>query len=82
VKKEIMSLFAAFLNAFFWGSGYLYAGRRRVFGVLLFVGFLLVHAYWFTVGFTLIWTSLLGALAILGHLVISLGLAYDVYSES
>jgi hypothetical protein len=77
-----MSSVAAFLNFFFWGSGYIYAGRRRSFGALLFVGFLLVHAYWLTVGFVQIWTSLLGALAIVGHLVISLGLAYDVYSES
>ena len=51
------------------------------FGGLLLSGFLLVHSYWLTVGFVHIWTNVYGALAILGHLVISLALAYDVYSD-
>jgi hypothetical protein len=70
--------FAAFLNLVLWGTGYLYAGQKKLQGYLFLLGLVLVHFYWFSVGYEA-WFTAPGILAGLGHLAISSALAYDMY---
>ncbi|HDZ54098.1 MAG TPA: hypothetical protein ENI19_00330 [Candidatus Nealsonbacteria bacterium] len=65
------------LNFLIWGSGYIYKGERAVFGWLLILGYILVHWYaLFVLGFEAI--SYPYSVVLLGHIIISMGLAYDV----
>lgn len=80
MKRKNKSL-AAFLNFIVWGAGYLYKGEKILFGFLLLAGYILVHLYWFTIGWGLVWTTLRGFTSLIGHLLISTALAYDTYKE-
>jgi hypothetical protein len=71
---------AAVLNLFLWGIGYIYAGKRKELGVLLFLGYILLHVYWFSIGLSS-WLTLPAGIAFIGHILISIGLAYDVYKD-
>lgn len=73
---------AAFLNFIIWGSGYLYKKKRTSFGWWLLAGYVLIHWYWVSIGIVKAWSSMPGVLAGLGHLALSIGLAYDVYKDS
>ena len=71
---------AAVLNFLVWGLGYLYVGERTRLGALLLAGYLPIHAYW--VGVVGISAALAGPdtwLVVVGHLLLSVGLAYDAY---
>ncbi|MFQ6020649.1 MAG: hypothetical protein ACE5J4_01350 [Candidatus Aenigmatarchaeota archaeon] len=72
---------AAILNFIVWGSGYLYIGKRKVFAWSLLIAYILVHWYWFTIGFGQVWTTIPGFASFIGHVIMSIGLAYDVYKE-
>lgn len=74
--------FAAFLNFLVWGSGYLYLGDRTVMGWFLLAGYLLIHWFWiFEFGVVPALSSADTLVVFVGHLLISAGLAYDVYSK-
>lgn len=75
------NLVAAILNFVIWGSGYLYKRERSTLGWLLLLGYVLVHWYWLSIGIITAWTTMPGIIAVIGHLLISAGLAYDVYRE-
>jgi len=71
---------AAILNIILSGLGYLYVGKRKVFGTLLLVGELLAFVWLFTDPATLqlisnIWVTLAGLLWIIG-------LAIDAYNDA
>lgn len=71
---------AAGLNFVIWGAGYLYQRERTMMGGLLLAGYLLIHWYWLTeVG---VGPALTGGstLVFVGHLLLSTGFAYDVYT--
>lgn len=71
---------AAGLNFIIWGAGYLYQRERTVMGGFLLAGYFLIHWYWITevgVGPALTGGSIL---VFVGHLLLSLGFAYDVYT--
>lgn len=72
---------AAVLNVLVWGAGYLYLGERTVTGGLLLAGYLLIHWYWIVVvGLVPALSSVETLVVFVGHLLISAGLAYDVYA--
>ena len=71
---------AAVLNIILSGTGYLYVGRRKVFGTLLLVGELLAFVWIFNDPAALqllsnIWVNLSGLLWIIG-------LAIDAYNDA
>lgn len=71
---------AAGLNFVIWGAGYLYQRERTVMGGFLLAGYFLIHWYWITeVG---VRPALTGGsiLVFVGHLLLSMGFAYDVYT--
>lgn len=73
---------AAGLNFAIWGAGYLYRRERPVTGGLLLVGYLLIHWYWLIevgVGPALTGVS---TLVFVGHLLLSAGFGYDVYTTT
>lgn len=73
---------AAVLNILIWGSGYLYLGDRTVMGGSLLGGYLLIHWFWIVeFGVVPALTSVDTLIVFAGHLLISAGLAYDVYRE-
>jgi hypothetical protein len=71
---------AALLNYFIWGLGYLYLGRRRRFGVILLVGYILIQS-----AFVLSYSYEFGRPIIsqdvdsLGLIVVGLAFGYDAY---
>lgn len=70
---------AATLNFFIWGAGYLYSGERTIMGGLLLAGYVPIHWYWFgTVGVAAAFTGA-SVIVFIGHGLLSLALAYDVY---
>lgn len=72
---------AAVLNFVVWGLGYLYAGDRRVLAGLLLAGYVLIHYYWVVeFGLRPALTDLPTLIVFAGHLLVSAGLAYDVYT--
>lgn len=71
---------AAFLNFFLWGVGYVYAGKKKVFGAGLLLAEILEHLPILFLGIA--WfTAVPGILYPLGHTIISIVLAADVYSD-
>lgn len=72
---------AAGLNFVIWGAGYLYLGKRSVMGLLLLAGYLLIHWYWLVeVGVASALTGVPTLIVFVGHLLLSAGFAYDVYT--
>lgn len=72
---------AAILNVLIWGAGYLYLGERTVTGGFLLAGYLLIHWYWIVlVGVMSALSNVETLVVFVGHLLISAGLAYDVYA--
>lgn len=72
-------LTAAIINFFFWGLGYVYFGKRIIFGHLVFLGFFFVHLPLF---YGADWLEIPGIFTLMGHLVISLAFALDVMELS
>ncbi len=73
---------AGLLNFFVWGAGYLYLGERSGLGWFLIAGYLLIHWFWVAeYGVIAALTNPVSLGAFGGHLLISLGLGYDVYSS-
>lgn len=68
-------LTAAVINFFFWGLGYVYFGKRIIFGHLAFLGFFFVHLPLF---YGVNWLETPGIFTLMGHLAISLAFALDV----
>lgn len=66
---------AAIINFFFWGLGYVYFGKRIIFGRLVFLGFFFVHLPLF---YGANWLETPGIFTFAGHLAISLAFALDV----
>jgi len=72
---------AALLNLFFWGVGYIYLGKRKGIGAGLFLAELIEHMPILFLGMP--WFIVLpGILYPLGHILISVMLAVDVYEEA
>lgn len=72
---------AAGLNFLIWGSGYLYRRERTTMGALLLAGYLLIHWYWIVeVGVVSALTDVSSLVVFAGHLLLSIGFAYDVYT--
>ena len=68
------------LNFEIWGAGYQYQRERTVMGGFLLSGYLLIHWYWITeVGVVPALTGV-STLVFVGHLLLSAGFAYDVYT--
>jgi len=66
---------AAVINFLFWGLGYVYFGKRIIFGHLVFLGFFFVHLPLF---YGVNWLEIPGIFTLTGHLVISLAFALDI----
>ena len=66
---------AAVINFFFWGLGYVYLGKRIIFGHLVFLGFLFIHLPLF---YGVNWLEIPGVFILVGHLVISFAFAFDI----
>lgn len=65
---------ASILNFFFWGTGYIYCGKKHIFGYLVFVAFLFVHLPLF---YSLKRTEPPDIFTFVGHLVLSAAFAFD-----
>ena len=72
---------AGILNFFFWGVGYLYCEKKKVSGVLIFLGYVVLLSVNFFINEELISTPLLIA-GYSGDILISIGLAYDAFREA
>lgn len=66
---------AAVLNFFFYGVGYLYVGKRVLFGILLLIVGIVETVYWFS---TLIMPPEIIATSIIG----SIAFAYDGHRDA
>lgn len=66
---------ASILNFFFWGLGYLYCGKKHLFGYLVFIAFLFVHLPLF---YGQNWTEYPGFFTSMGHIILSMAFAVDV----
>lgn len=66
---------AAIINFFFWGLGYVYCGKRTVFGRLVFAGFVFVHLPLF---YGINWLEIPGIFSLIGHTILSFAFAVDV----
>ncbi|TFH38257.1 MAG: hypothetical protein E4G94_12575 [ANME-2 cluster archaeon] len=71
---------AAVLNIILSGLGYLYVGKRKVFGTLILVGELLAYVWIFTDPAALQLMS--NMWVILGSLLWIVGLAIDAYNDA
>ena len=69
------------LNFFIWGSGYIYNGKRKIFGAGLILVAVLEHSPLLVLGLNFV-LSYPYYLYLLGHLLISTLFAYDAYNES
>ena len=73
---------AAVLNFLLWGIGYLYMGKKKTFGALLFVALLVLHIPLILNGFSLqALTEQHFSIVSIGYIIISIALAYDVKKE-
>lgn len=70
---------AAGLNFVIWGAGYLYQRDQTVFSGLLLAGYILMHWYWIIQVGAIAMLTGGSKLVFIGHLLLSTGLAYDVY---
>ena len=71
-------LIAAILNFVIWGLGYIYLGKKLLFGFGFLIITILIHipvVYHHTVYYF----QMPGILILISHLIISMLLAYDVY---
>jgi len=66
---------AAIINFFFWGLGYIYYGKRTVFGRLVFAGFIFVHL---PLLYGANWLEIPGIFTFIGHTILSVAFAVDV----
>lgn len=66
---------AAIINFFLWGLGYVYCGKRIVFGRLVFAGFIFVHLPLF---YRANWLEIPGIFSFIGHTILSIAFAVDV----
>ena len=69
------------LNFFIWGSGYIYNGKRKIFGTGLILVAVLEHSPLLVLGLNFV-LSYPYYLYLLGHLLISTLFAYDAYNEA
>lgn len=73
---------AALLNFVVWGTGYLYLRERTVLGWSLLGGYLLIHWFWVIEFGVIQAVSSVDTLVVFaGHVLLSAGLAADVYIE-
>ena len=68
---------AALLNLVFWGAGYVYLGKKKTLGTGLLIGALLLHLPLLYTGLEM-YLTVPGIYHLIGHLVLSFTLAYDV----
>lgn len=73
MEKKKDPWIGALLNFFIWGLGYLYTGKRKVFGWMLLAVSILGFIYAFTAPWTLV--------GILESIILSIAFAYDAYKE-
>lgn len=66
---------AAIINFFFWGLGYVYCGKRSVFGYIVFIGFIFVHL---PLLYGADWLGVPGIFTSAGHMIISFAFAIDI----
>jgi len=66
---------AAILNFFFWGLGYIYCGKKHLFGYTIFIAFFFVHL---PLIFGQNWTEIPGVFTAIGHILLSIAFAADV----
>jgi len=66
---------AAIINFFLWGLGYVYCGKRTVFGRLVFLGFMFIHLPLF---YKANWTEISEIFILIGHTILSIAFAIDV----
>lgn len=83
VKKErhVDPTAAAVLNFILWGTGYLYIGKRLLFGIGLLFAMILMHSVILIVGIRW-YISIQGLVLIIAHLIFSLVFAYDAHSDA
>ncbi|MBI2583182.1 MAG: hypothetical protein HYW25_00815 [Candidatus Aenigmarchaeota archaeon] len=79
MKFKRRPLIAAILNFFVWGLGYVYNGKRIVFGILLVAGSISMAALSLTVPQEAV--NQVSTLLLMPSLVISLAFAYDALLE-
>ena len=72
-------LLAGLINFFTWGGGYLYIGKKKIFGYGLILVAILEHSPLLILGMGII-TEYPYYLYLAGHLVLSAILGYDAYS--
>lgn len=72
---------AAVLNFVLWGSGYLYVGKKKGFGLGWLLAYMLAHLPIYYLGWEFYFTQLAGMFMMLAHIMISILLAYDVYAK-
>ena len=73
---------AAALNATFWGLGYYYNGRRKLFGLLLMVVEIIILVWLYLNPSLLLWRTLLDPIVIISAIIFFFALAYDAYNEA
>ena len=66
---------AAIINFFFWGLGYVYCGKRTVFGRLVFAGFVFIHL---PLLYGTNWLEIPGIFSFIGHTILSIAFAVDI----
>lgn len=79
--RELNPVASALLNFILWGTGYIYNGSRIVFGILMLISMIILHSPLFYLGIRW-YFAFPGLLIILGHVIISLALAYDAYNDT
>ncbi|MBI4895671.1 MAG: hypothetical protein HY831_04220 [Candidatus Aenigmarchaeota archaeon] len=79
--REINPAVSAILNFILWGIGYIYNGKRLILGISLLLAMIIMHSTVFYLGFHFYLTTA-GLMILLSHLIISLALAYDAYSDA
>lgn len=65
---------ASILNFFFWGLGYIYCGKKHLFGYLVFTAFFFVHL---PLIYGQNWAELPGIFTSVGHILLSTAFAVD-----
>lgn len=84
-KKKKNPWIAAALNFIVWGAGYIYAGQRSGFGILIWISFLMaILAYVVSIPYIIpaSYGALSDTLSLLSYLIFSFALARDAYNEA